>query len=182
MITRTRHDDRIAIGWGFAEALLFFVIPDVFLTLMALRRGTRRSLRLAILAAAGAVAGGLLAYGWGAVHAASALGVMELLPGIDRSMIDAVRGDVVAEGNQALLFGPWRGQPYKLFAVASGELGLSAVGLAMLTMPGRLARFVVSVGFAGYVRWLFGRWVSERVLVTAWALFWVVVYAGYWLA
>ncbi len=174
--------ERFAFGWGFAEAILFFVIPDVFLTLMAIRIGLRRSLRLALSATAGAVAGGIVMYGWGAWHPDSALAAMELLPGVDATMVEAVGSDVAAEGNRALLLGPWRGQPYKLFAAASGDLGLSLVELVLLTIPGRLVRFVISVLVAAYVGWFFRRWLSERVLIGSWAVFWLVVYAGYWFA
>jgi membrane protein YqaA with SNARE-associated domain len=179
--TRVELGDRIAFGWGFGEAVLFFIIPDVFLTLVAVRFGFRRSIRLALVATAGAVLGGLVMYGWATLHPGSAFAVMDVLPGIDGSMIEAVRGDVASDGNRALLVGPWQGRPYKLFAAASGELGLSAIGLAMLTVPGRLARFAVSVAVAACARRLFSRWLSQRALVVCWAAFWLLLYAGYWL-
>ena len=160
--SRLRSDDGVAFGWGFAEAVLFFVIPDVFLTLVAVRFGFRRSFRLALLATAGAVVGGLVMYGWAALHPASAFGAMALLPGVDTSMIASVQAGIAAHGNAALLAGPWQGTPYKLFAAASGELGLSWIGLALLTIPGRLARFAFSIAIASYLRWFFIRWISQR--------------------
>lgn len=186
MTTATRSGldtaDRIALGWGFGEAVLFFVIPDVFLTLVAVRLGLRRSWRLAVLATAGAVIGGLVVYAWASLHPASVTSAMQLLPGIERSMIDSVNADVAAHGSAALLAGPWQGRPYKLFAAASGELGLSAIGLALLTIPGRLGRFAISIALASYLRWFFSRWIPQEVMLATWAAFWVVVYAGYWLA
>lgn len=179
---RLRTDDRIAFGWGFAEAVLFFVIPDVFLTLIAIRSGFRRSLRLALIATAGAVLGGLATYGWAAIHPASTLAAMEVLPGIDPTMVDAVQADVATHGNAALLAGPWQGRPYKLYALSSGDLGLSALGLAMLTIPGRLARFAVSVAVAAYLRWFLARWIPQRAMIALWSSFWFLVYAAYWLA
>jgi len=181
--TRTRLDtgERIALGWGFAEAVLFFVIPDVFLTLVAIQFGFRRSLRLALVATAGAVAGGLAMYGWASLHPASVYAAVEFLPGIDGAMVQAVQVDVAAHGNAALLAGPWQGTPYKLFAAASGDLGLSPISLALLTIPGRLARFAVSVAVASYLRWFFARWITEKAMIGLWAMFWVLVYVGYWL-
>ena len=186
MTTATRSrlgaEDRIAFGWGFAEAFLFFVIPDVFLTLIAVRFGFRRSFRLALVATVGAVLGGLVMYGWAAIHPASAYAAVELLPGIDAAMIQSVQADVSAHGNPALLAGPWQGTPYKLFALASGDLGFSSVGLALLTIPGRLARFAVSVAVASYLRWFLTRWLSPKAMISLWATFWALVYAAYWLA
>jgi membrane protein YqaA with SNARE-associated domain len=169
------------MGWGFSEAVVFFVIPDVFLTLIAIRSGFRRSLRLALIATAGAVLGGVVTYGWAVLHPSSALAVMERLPGIDPTMIDAVRADVATHGNAALLAGPWQGRPYKLYAFASGDLGLSALGLAMLTIPGRLARFAVGVAVASYLRWFLARWIPQRALIALWSAFWLLVYTAYWL-
>ena len=180
--SRLETGDRIALGWGFAEAVLFFIIPDVFLTLVAIRFGFRRSWRLAVLATAGAVVGGLVVYAWASLDSASATSAIELLPGIDPSMVEAVNADVAANGNAALLAGPWQGRPYKLFAAASGELGLSAISLALLTIPGRLARFAISIALASYLRWIFTRWIPEKVMLTTWAAFWIVVYTGYWFA
>lgn len=185
MTTRTRSrlqpDERMAFGWGFGEAVLFFVIPDVFLTLVAVRFGFRRSFRLAVIATVGAVLGGLLTYGWAALHAESAFAAMELLPGIDRSMVDSVQHEVATHGNRALLAGPWQGQPYKLFAAASGDFGLSLIGLALLTIPGRLVRFAISAGGASYLRWFLSRWISDKTMLGLWAAFWMLVYLAYWL-
>jgi len=177
-----RTGDRLAFAWGFGEAVLFFIIPDVFLTLVAIRFGFRRSIRLALIATAGAVVGGLVVYSWAAFDPTSITLAMQVLPGIDTSMIDSVGVDVASDGNAALLAGPWQGRPYKLYALASGDLGLSPIGLAVLTIPGRLARFTVSVAIASYLRWFFARWMPERTMIALWAVFWVLVYAAYWFA
>ena len=177
---RVRTGDRLAFAWGFGEAVLFFVIPDVFLTLVAIRFGFRRSFQGAVIATAGAVVGGLVVYAWAAVDPAFLTSAMQLLPGIDQSMINAVGADVATNGNGALLAGPWQGRPYKLFALASGDMGLSPISLALLTIPGRLARFAVSVAVASYLRWFFARWMSEQTMIGLWAGFWALIYAGYW--
>jgi membrane protein YqaA with SNARE-associated domain len=177
---RVQTGDRLAFGWGFGEAVLFFVIPDVFLTLVAIRLGFRRSIRLAVLATTGAVLGGLVVYAWAALHPASGAAVMQLLPGIDAAMIDGVAADVAANGNAALLAGPWQGRPYKLFALASGDLGLSPVGLALITIPGRFARFAAAVAIASYLRRFFARWLTQGTILVSWAGFWLLVYAAYW--
>ena len=178
--TRHRWEDRAGFAWGLGESVVFFVIPDVFLTLLAVRFGARRALRPAILATVGAVLGGMLVYSWASWHPSSAFGAMEALPGIDTTMVDMVRGDVAAHGNMALLAGPWQGRPYKLFAAASGELDLSLVGLVLLTIPGRLGRFLLSVSVAAYSRSLVAGRIPAHAMIVLWAGFWLLVYAGYW--
>ncbi len=53
-----RWNGWIAGAWGMAEAVLWFVVPDVFLTWVAMRRGVRPALRLSLVAVAGAIGGG----------------------------------------------------------------------------------------------------------------------------
>src|SRR5687768_13543988 len=55
-----------AMAWGFAEATLFFLVPDLVVGWIALR-SPRRVLAPSVAASAGAVVGGLLVYanaGW----------------------------------------------------------------------------------------------------------------------
>lgn len=177
---RTRHVDRVAFAWGCAEAVLFFVIPDVFLSLVAIRFGFRAGWRAALATTAGAVVGGLAVYLWAAFAAESVFAVMNLLPAVDLEMIESVRRRTAEHGTVALLGAPWQGVPYKLHAAAAGELGLGALNLALVTIPGRLARFAASVAVAAYLRWFFARWLPRGVMLGAWALFWVVTYGVYW--
>lgn len=177
MSTRTNW---IALGWGFAEATMFFIVPDVFLTHVAIRKGFRRSLRAALIATAGGIIGGLILFQWATVDPAGVFAAMDAVPAVDAEMISTVRADVASKGNASLVTGPLRGQPYKLFAAASGELGLSAFGLAMLTIPGRMGRFLLAIGVAAYLRWVFSRWLSERVMLGFWAALWLLVYGVYW--
>ena len=177
-----RARDGVAVAWGLAEALLFFVIPDVLLTWVAVRLGTAQAWRPAVWATLGAVVGGLVMYTWAAASPGTAYGALELVPAVDAVMIDGVRADVAAHGSEALFGGPWQGRPYKLYAAASGDLGLNPIWLAVLTVPGRLVRFAAAIAIAGCARRIFSRWLADRALVAGWAAFWALVYAGYWLA
>lgn len=179
--SRAPSDVRVAGGWGFAEALLFFVIPDVFLTYAAIRSGWRRALKLCAVAVMAAALGGLVAYGWGVFDYESGTAVMENLPAIDSAMIADVHGQVAADGNIALLKGPRQGQPYKLFALAAGDLGTSPLSLVLITIPGRFVRFAIASMVAAGIGTLARKYVTERVAVMAWGMFWTAVYGWYWL-
>src|SRR5690242_8566641 len=48
-----------AFAWGFAEALFFFIVPDVLLTVMA-ARALRCAMKATVAALAGALLGGAL--------------------------------------------------------------------------------------------------------------------------
>src|SRR5436190_634460 len=52
-----------AVAWGFAEATLFFIVPDVLITLIALFSFKKSALAM-LLATLGAVVGGALMFQW----------------------------------------------------------------------------------------------------------------------
>jgi len=52
-----------AFLWGFAEATLFFIVPDVLLTLLAVRFGWRRAIMPLLFCLSGAVVGGAVFFG-----------------------------------------------------------------------------------------------------------------------
>ena len=93
----------ITAFWGFSEATLFFIVPDVFLTVVALRD---RRAALLCCAVAGALAGGLLLYRWGRVDSAGAASALLAVPAIGPRMIQDVRTGLASTGLLALFLGP----------------------------------------------------------------------------
>lgn len=168
--------------WGFAEATLFFVVPDVLLTFMAMRHGWRRAILLSLAAAAGAAAGGVLMYRWGAADAAAARAVADRLPAISPGMIEGVRQSLAADGLRAMVEGAFRGIPYKLYAIEAGAAKIDMRDFLAFTFAGRLARFVTVATITTLVLRALGRWLSRRAAETLLAAIWIVFYAAYWAA
>ena len=143
------------------------------------------ALRSVAWALAGAVVGGLLAFGWGAWSIESANRVMAGLPAIDHAMITAVSSDVADDGPRALVSAPLQGRPYKLYAAATGGLGGSPVALALWTVPGRAWRFVGLTLLFGALEDLRRRYLAripQWPFFAGWGFFWLVVYARFWSA
>ncbi len=165
-----------------AEAVLFFIIPDVFLTFVAVRSGIKRGLEATAWAVLGAIVGGLIAFGWGSLDVGSANSAMAMLPAVDREMIADVETQVADHGPSALVSGPLGGRPYKLYAAASGAVGASPLALALWTIPGRLWRMALITAVAGWA----ASWARRRTRLPAWTpmatwLFsWVLVYVVFW--
>jgi membrane protein YqaA with SNARE-associated domain len=168
----------IAGIWGFAEATLFFVVPDVWLTLIAVRRGLVPSFMACGWALAGALAGGLAMYAWGAFDPATARGVLEMIPAIDRDMIDGVRSALRDDGVAAVVFGPLKGIPYKIYAVEGPAAGVGLLAFLAVSVPARLLRFALLAALANVVsRWALGRtgpWIPTALLLGGWAVFYAV--------
>jgi membrane protein YqaA with SNARE-associated domain len=169
----------IAALWGFAEATVFFVIPDVWITRVALR-SRRESLFAVGCAIAGAMAGGVLVYAWGARDPAAVRAVFDALPAISPELIDGIGARWRQLGVWAPLVGAFSGVPYKLYAAqAAGFVGLPA--FVALSVLARGARFLVFALVAHAIaRWATPRIGARRVLA-AWLGLWIVGYAAYWL-
>jgi membrane protein YqaA with SNARE-associated domain len=168
----------IAAAWGFAEATLFFLVPDVWLTRVALddRRG---ALRGCLLATAGALAGGALMWWWGSAAPETALDAVERVPAVAPAMVGRVRDELVASGWLAVVLGPTTGTPYKLYATQAGALGLPLLGLLAITVPARLLRFVGLVLLAAAVsRGPLAGWPLRRRQALHLAM-WAAFYAAY---
>jgi len=114
----------LAAAWGFAEATVFFIVPDVLLTLLGLRDG-RRATWACLWALCGALAGGTVMYAWGFVDVPSAENLLVRIPAIDEGMLGDVKRQMDQDGTMAILVGPILGRPYKIYATYAGATGVS---------------------------------------------------------
>lgn len=145
-----------ALAWGFAEATLFFIVPDVLLSWIALRH-PRAAWIACVWAAVGALAGGTVMYAWGAADPESALVALRHVPAVSPAMCRTVEEQIRARGVGAAFFGPVTGTPYKVYAVQAsmGQVGL--VPFLLVSFPSRLLRFVFVTGLTLVLCRLFAR-------------------------
>ncbi|MFI5011858.1 MAG: hypothetical protein ACHQAY_05890 [Hyphomicrobiales bacterium] len=171
----------IALIWGFAEATLFFVVPDVFLTLVAVSRGARRALSLSVLSALGAVGGGALMMWWGGNDIAAARVAVHFLPAISADMIAGVAAAMQRpDWPLAMLLGAFGGVPYKVFAMEAGAAQLSAAPFLAASFAARLLRFSLAVLAARIAARLLERRLSPRGATYAIAGSWTSFYLLFW--
>lgn len=168
-----------AFTWGLAEGTLFFVVPDVLLTWIALR-DRRRALNACLTALAGALCAGALMAVLGRAHPHAMHAWLDRVPAVSPWLIDKARATMQQHGGVALIAGAFSGVPYKLFAGQALAAGLSLSALLVWTVPARLSRFVLLSLLAN----LAARWMRPRLrhgpVVAVWALAWIVNYALYW--
>jgi membrane protein YqaA with SNARE-associated domain len=169
----------VALLWGFAEATLFFFVPDVYLTFVALR-DVRLALVCCAWALAGALAGGSLMYLWGVHDPAQVAAVLDWVPAISRGSIARVRDQLQTIGLPAVVLAPLSGTPYKIYAAEAGAIGLGLGRLLLITVPARLVRFaLVSLLAAAVTRMPPLRSWSPRALRRTHLLVWAVFYGLY---
>lgn len=181
--TAATRDHLVAFVWGAAEASFFFVVPDVWLSRIALR-SPRRAAAASLSACAGAVLGGALTYAWARrVPAGTSRQALRRVPAVSGAMIDRCEREVTRVGNRAMLGGPMRGVPYKLYARAAGLRHTSRLGFVAWTPPARLPRFLLVTGLATASRAATRRWLgdgdSDRRAAVAHAVGWTVFYAWF---
>jgi membrane protein YqaA with SNARE-associated domain len=172
-----RGPEMLAALWGFAESTLFFIVPDVLLTWLALSL-PRRALRACYWALGGALLGAVVMIAWAGAAPHSVEAALLLLPGISPELLELVRGQLVSEGLPAILMGPVQGFPFKTYVVEATVLGFSPWTLLAVSVPARMLRFLLltllAIGLArGPLRRLPTR--TLRILhVVAWTVFYVV--------
>jgi hypothetical protein len=170
----------IAGLWGMAEAALLFIVPDVWLGLVALFVPRRAPHTLAAIAV-GAVVGATLLVGLTALAPSGVTSLLERLPGIGPDDLPAVRAELVAHGLGAFLNGPLQGLPVKLYVHEAALLGLAGPALVGFVVLNRIIRIglvglvAAVVGTAG--RPLIARF--PRLTVTVYLASWAVFYAAY---
>lgn len=167
----------LAFLWGFGEATVFFILPDVLLSFVAIFR-PRRSLLHCGAILAGAVLGGALIFVW-AGRSSQARDMVAKVPAVTPSMFTRATGDLQDYGAKGTCLGPVRGIPYKVYAVEAPGY-TSFASFVLWTIPARSWRFVaVWLGFSGAGMVL--RRMRRGALAPALhALFWIVTYAIYW--
>ena len=166
--------------WGFAEATLFFIVPDVLLSLVSIF-SLRRVWRHIAAAVAGAVAGGALMFFWAQSSPDSTMAAVKKVPFVTNQMIAHVDAGFHKSGILAVYVGPMTGTPYKIYAVAAPKF-VSFTSFALATIPARGWRFIlVSLFSAACARVLRKSWhKSLQQLTLLHALAWTAFYIFYW--
>lgn len=179
---RTLSPNFFAFLWGFAEATVFFIVPDVLIGWEALLHW-RKGMSAILFSILGAMLGGLAMYAFGLWDGATAEKILTSIPLIHASMVQSVTHQLQAAGLPAILTGPLQGIPYKIYAVESGRLGLSLLAFLLLTIPARGARFLLVASLAVGFRALFPRMMINHPRVTAslYLFVWAAFYLMYFL-
>lgn len=170
----------VAFVWGLAEATFLFLVPDVFLTLISVR-SLRPALKGTALALAGALIGGAMMYAFGHKAPEQARTLLDQVPGISSRLMARVETEVHDGGLLAILVGPTKGIPYKLYAAEWGARRGDFLALMLISIPARYVRFFLTAAGARAAAHLLKPWTKRRASVetTLHAVFWIAFYSYY---
>jgi len=165
----------IAFAWGLAEATFFFIVPDVLLTLLA-RGALKPALKASGAALAGALVGGACMYAFASAAPDAARAALDYVPAISPTLIARVAGQTDEYGLIAILTGPLKGIPYKIYAVCWGAQGRSFAGFLLISIPARYVRFFLSAVVARLLARALEPFTKRRASVE------ILILAGIWTA
>jgi len=174
---QVNRTNALAFVWGLAEATVFFFIPDVFLSWVAIQ-SYKRALIACFWVAGGALIGGSILWFVGRNNPDAARALFTSLPAISNGMITNVSVQLEEIGLMALFVGPLTGTPYKIYAVEAANLGYGLGIFLLISLPARLLRFVLVSLVAGGTCHLLRRRLTVRHLQVLHVLFWIGLY--YW--
>lgn len=168
------------VAWGFAEATLFFIVPDVLLTLVALY-SLRRSIKLVAFILLGALVGGTVMFYQGAKDPARAQVIVLHVPFVSMAMFTKTHAGFERDGIWTLAKSPGNGIPYKVYcAQASRYAGWpSFIAISALARLERFAPFWLAAAVFGFA---FRKQIKRRPWfpTAVHACLWTLGYALYW--
>jgi|ERR1041384_15857 membrane protein YqaA with SNARE-associated domain len=170
----------LAFAWGFCEATFFFIVPDVLLTLIAVR-SLKPALKATVAALAGALIGGAFMYLFGARDPRFAFESLDRIPAISSELIQRVFSQINDNGLMAVLLGPIEGIPYKIYAVEWGARRGNFLAFILISIPARYVRFVVTTLIARLIARICEPLThhASQVEITILAAIWITFYGLY---
>lgn len=176
--------DLTAAGlWGFAEATLFFIVPDVLLCFILLRAGLSRAALAAVVCATAATAGGAMMMVFALVHPGGAEEAVAAVPNVSLAMLAGVREALAKDGLASVFQGAFQGVPYKVYAVEAAIAGIDPLTFLASSVPARLLRFVATLLLVGCVSLALRRTkVRENHQAAGLGLAWLAFYVWYFTA
>jgi membrane protein YqaA with SNARE-associated domain len=165
-----------------AEAIFFFLVPDVLLTLIA-ARALRPAIKATLAALAGALVGGAMMYAFGSNAPDKAKAFLDYIPAISPQLIERVVFEIDQHGLMAVMLGPIKGIPYKIYAVEWGARGGSFIAFLLISIPARSIRFLLAALAARTIARLIEPLTrhSSRVEIAILAIIWIGFYIFYFL-
>jgi 1-acyl-sn-glycerol-3-phosphate acyltransferase len=167
-------------AWAFAEAIIWPIVPDLVIGLLALV-APRSVPRLFAALVIGALLGTAVLYALATVAPDAVASMLLALPGIPPEMLDAARAQVAGGDPVSIaLVGP--GTPLKVYTWAWAAGPATPAALAVGVVLNRITRIalpLVALTIVGLVAPSFLRR-HDRLVLAAYAAFYVGAYAVYW--
>jgi membrane protein YqaA with SNARE-associated domain len=170
----------VVAAWSFGEAIVVPVVPDVLLGLLVLV-APRRAVPLFLAAVAGSLLGSVVLWVLVVADPAAVRSVLLALPGLGPEVLADASGAVAGgDPRSTVLVG--MGTPLKAYTYAWALGPATPAAFAVAVVANRLTRVGPFVLVMAALGWLAPDWIRrhDRLVLAAYAAFWVGVYVIYW--
>ena len=170
----------LGLLWGFAEGTVFFIVPDILISAVALF-SLRRSLLCMAQVLVGSLCAGTFIFFATQAFPEPTFRLIHAIPFVTDSMFATVQADYTAGGAWALVKGPLSGIPYKIYALHDPAY-VNLPAFLAVSIPARLERFLVTWLIFAAVGYIFRRQVAKRPapFIVGHVLYWIGAYILYW--
>lgn len=166
--------------WGFAESTLFFIVPDVLISYVALS-SFKKALKVIFWVTAGALLGGIIMFIWGYYNEPNAIAVVKNVPLVSDAMVQTTEQQLSEHGAMAILLGPIKMTPFKIYAVFASHRDVSLIAFVIVAIIARISRFIIVALIASGLMKLFSKWVSYKQARIILVVVWVTIYVQYFI-
>ena len=183
-IQHLARDERLArhVGfwWGLAEGLVFFIVPDVYIsfaTLFSLRAGAFAW----FFSIAGSAVAVVVIYLLAVMLGLDYVSFLDWIPGISEPLIQRMGQQLAGEGLPYTPLLVMAGVPLKLYVAQAFALEMSLGSVLLWTVFARIVRIAPTFAIVAVMRLLFGRRIEAHA--GAWCallgIFWLAFYIFY---
>jgi membrane protein YqaA with SNARE-associated domain len=134
-----------------------------------------------VAALVGALAGGALMYKFGVCDANTARVFLDHVPAVGTALMTKVAAQIDESGLMAVLLGPIKGIPYKIYAVEWGARRGSFAAFLLISVPARYIRFVLATLAARGIARLLEPLTHHRAAIemSILSIIWIAFYSFY---
>jgi membrane protein DedA with SNARE-associated domain len=168
----------LALLWGLFEATWFFIIPDVIISYIGLK-SLKRALTASALAVGGALLGGTMMYIMSHYYFEETKAFLINIPAINEAMLTKVEHDLEKNGLLAIILGPTKGIPYKIYATYAASSGISYLSFLLVSIPARGIRFILASVTTYLLAGVAFKKYPYRIKVIGWLCVWLSIYSFY---
>jgi hypothetical protein len=171
----------IGAVWGFAEATLFFIVPDVWLGFVAIF-ARRWAGGVVVAAIVGAAIGSVVLWYWSLASGPVVSRLLLELPGLNEVDLVQARGALVSQGAPAIAFAWLQAVPIKVYVHEAALVGVPLADVLAYVAFNRLVRLGLVVALAAVVGRVLETMIRARaaVAVVGYVVLWLGLYAAYY--
>lgn len=171
----------IAFVWGLAEGLTFFIVPDVYLSFIALFTLTGGIIGLGF-ALLGSLISAALIFSLTPYFGFYYHDILVSIPGISESMVGQVVAGLNAHGIVDIISGPFSGIPYKIYSMEAALQHFPLLQYLIWSIPARLERMLPITLLGMILGYFFKRHIQKRpkIWIAGFIFLWILIYINYY--